>query len=122
MVLVYNKRKRFIKGAISMGMSPLIREYDKLTEQKIEEAPKTGKRNKWVALALCLILGQYGVHKFYEKKFFIGLLYIFLNSLDGFTILIAIILDAIMILTKDTTYYIEKYEFQDVKNSYTPKD
>lgn len=34
-------------------------------------------RNKWVALFLCLFLGWFGVHKYYEGKVGMGLLYTF---------------------------------------------
>ena len=108
-------------GEHIMGMSPLIREYDKLTE-KAEDTPKAGRRNKWVALALCILFGMVGGHKLYEKKFGIALVYILLTILDNTVMMIVLFMDAFIILMKDTHYYIEKYEFQDVKNSYTPRD
>lgn len=33
-------------------------------------------KNKWVAFLLCLFLGVIGVHKFYEGKIGMGILYI----------------------------------------------
>ena len=39
--------------------------------------------NKYIELFLCLILGMYGVHKFYKGKFFMGLIYLFTFGLFG---------------------------------------
>lgn len=100
-----------------MPLSPIISEYDKLTEQKYEEHTGT-KRNKWVAFTLCIVLGFFGAHKFYEKKFLIGILYFFTGGLAAF----GVVLDAIIILCHDKYYYIEDYEFEDAEQRYIPKE
>lgn len=100
-----------------MPLSPIISEYDKLTEKKYEEA-HGNKRNKWIALALCLVAGIFGAHKFYEKKFLIGILYFFTGGLAGF----GVVLDALIILTHDKYYCIDSYEFQDAEQCYIPKE
>lgn len=33
------------------------------------------EKNKWVALILCIFLGYFGAHKFYEGKMGMGILY-----------------------------------------------
>lgn len=58
--------------------------------------------NKWVAFALCLFLGFFGVHKFYEGKTGSGLLYLFTLGLCG----IGWIIDCIIILLKPNPYYV----------------
>lgn len=58
--------------------------------------------NKWVAFALCLFLGLFGVHKFYEGKIGSGLLYLFTFGLCG----IGWIIDCIIILLKPNPYYV----------------
>ena len=58
-------------------------------------------RNKWVALFLCLFLGYFGVHKFYEGKVVMGIVYLFTFGLFG----IGLIVDIISILSKPTIYY-----------------
>jgi len=40
-------------------------------------------RNKWVALILCILLGVFGAHKFYEGKIGMGILYLFTFGLLG---------------------------------------
>lgn len=100
-----------------MPLSPIITEYDKLTEPEQEEHT-SGKRNKWVALVLCIFLGYFGAHKFYEKKFLVGILYFFTCGLAGF----GVVLDAVIILTHDKYYYIDDYEFQDAEQKYIPKE
>lgn len=40
-------------------------------------------KNKWVAFFLCLFLGEFGVHKFYEGKIGLGILYLCTGGLLG---------------------------------------
>lgn len=57
--------------------------------------------NKWTALLLCIFFGWLGVHKFYEGKIGIGILYIFTLGLFG----IGWIIDIISIALKSNPYY-----------------
>lgn len=59
-------------------------------------------KNKWVAFFLCLFLGFFGAHKFYEGKAGTGLLYIFTVGLFG----IGWIIDLITLLLKPNPYYV----------------
>lgn len=63
------------------------------------KAPK----NKWIALFYCILFGFFGVHKFYEGKIIIGLLYIFTFGLFG----IGVLVDIFSILFKPVFYYIQ---------------
>ena len=44
-----------------------------------EKSPMVPKKvcNKWVAFLLCLFMGPFGAHKFYERKHWTGFLYLF---------------------------------------------
>lgn len=59
-------------------------------------------KNKWVAFFLCLFLGIFGAHKFYEGKTGMGILYLFTMGL----FCIGWIIDLISILGKPDTYYV----------------
>ncbi len=59
-------------------------------------------KNKWVALCLCIFLGFFGAHKFYEGKIGMGILYILTLGLFG----IGIFVDFILILLKPNPYYV----------------
>lgn len=59
-------------------------------------------RNKWVAFLLCLFLGYFGAHKFYEGKAVLGLIYIFTMGLFG----IGWFIDCIVLLFKPNPYYV----------------
>lgn len=59
-------------------------------------------KNKWVAFVLCLLLGGFGAHKFYEGKFGMGILYIFTVGLFG----IGWFIDLIRILLRPNPYYV----------------
>lgn len=59
-------------------------------------------KNKWVALVLCVLLGYFGAHKFYEGKAGMGILYIFTFGLFG----IGLVIDFIAILLKPNPYYV----------------
>lgn len=59
-------------------------------------------KNKWVAFCLCLFLGFFGAHKFYEGKIGMGVLYLLTFGLLG----IGWIVDCIILLFKPNPYYV----------------
>ena len=59
-------------------------------------------KNKMVSLLLCIFLGYFGAHKFYEGKILMGVLYFFTLGLFG----IGWIVDIVMLAKKSKTYYI----------------
>lgn len=62
--------------------------------------PKQGEHNKWIALALCILLGYLGLHRFYEGKIATGILWLCTGELFG----IGIVIDAILIVLKPEKY------------------
>lgn len=60
------------------------------------------ERDKWVAFLLCLFLGYFGAHKFYEGKVGMGILYLLTAGLIG----IGWLIDCIILLTKPNPYYV----------------
>jgi ribosomal protein L40E len=59
-------------------------------------------KNKWVSVLLCLFLGCFGAHKFYEGKIGMGILYLFTMGLLG----IGVFIDFIVLLFKPNPYYV----------------
>lgn len=59
-------------------------------------------KNKWVAFTLCLLLGFFGAHKFYEGKAGMGIVYLFTGGLCG----IGWFIDCISLLLKPNPYYV----------------
>ena len=60
-------------------------------------------KQKWVALLLCIFLGMFGVHKFYEGKIVMGVLYLLTVGLFG----IGWLIDIILLLGKSTYYEVK---------------
>ena len=60
-----------------------------------------GYCDKWVTLLLCVFLGVIGGHKFYEKKFGLGIVYLFTYGFFFF----GWIIDVLTILSKKERYY-----------------
>ena len=58
--------------------------------------------NKWVSFFLCLFLGFFGAHKFYEGKAGMGIVYLFTGGLFG----IGWFIDLISIIAKPNPYYV----------------
>ena len=59
-------------------------------------------RKKWVSFLLCLFLGYFGAHKFYEGKTLMGVLYLFTGGLCFF----GVIFDLIALLGKPDPYIV----------------
>ena len=58
--------------------------------------------NKWVALLLCLFLGYFGAHKFYEGKTGLGVIYLLTAGIFGWGWMI----DFLILLFKPNPYYV----------------
>jgi len=58
-------------------------------------------KSKWVAFFLCLFLGVLGIHKFYEGRVLLGIVYLCTAGLFG----IGVIIDLIVLLFKPNPYF-----------------
>lgn len=58
-------------------------------------------KNKWISFFLCLFLGYFGAHKFYEGRILLGIVYIFTAGIFG----IGILIDLFVLLFKPNPYY-----------------
>ncbi len=58
-------------------------------------------KSKWVSFFLCLFFGALGVHKFYEGRVLLGVVYIFTLGLCG----IGVLIDLVILLFKPNPYY-----------------
>lgn len=58
-------------------------------------------KNKWTAFLLCLFLGLFGAHKFYEGRILLGIVYLCTLGFGG----IGVIIDLIILLFKPNPYY-----------------
>ena len=63
-------------------------------------AGKVAGKNKWVAFFLCLFCGVFGIHKFYEGRVLLGVVYILTGGILG----IGVIVDLIKLLFKPNPY------------------
>ena len=77
---------------------PIVQSQVIINNQNIPNSgvvPGASKKNKMVALLLCIFLGVLGVHRFYVGKIGTGLLYLFTGGLFGIGWIIDIILIAV---------------------------
>ena len=65
-------------------------------------APARRPVNKWLSFFLCLLLGYFGAHKFYEGKYLLGALYFFTGGL----FCLGWLYDCLAILCKPDPYYV----------------
>ena len=88
-----------------MQQTPNVRIYNtnNANASAINHIVHVGKRkDKWVSFFLCLFLGYFGAHKFYEEKIGMGLIYLFTMGLLG----VGWIIDLIILLFKPNPYYV----------------
>lgn len=71
-------------------------ESQNVVEKKTEEVWK----NKWISLLLCIFLGPWGIHRFYEKKIISGVIYF----LTGGLFLVGWLIDIVRIAIKPNPY------------------
>ena len=58
-------------------------------------------KNKWVSFLLCLFLGVLGIHKFYEGRILLGILYLLTGGIFG----IGVVVDLVILFFKPNPYY-----------------
>ncbi len=58
-------------------------------------------KNKWTSFFLCLFFGCFGVHKFYEGRILLGILYLCTCGL----FCIGVFIDLIVLFFKPNPYY-----------------
>ena len=86
---------------ISAEQVPTMQSSNPMLKKNSVNAFTSNERDKWVTFIFCLILGSIGLHKFYEKKIGMGILYLFTFGLFG----IGIVVDLIKILLKKERFY-----------------
>ena len=59
-------------------------------------------KSKWVAFFLCFFFGIFGIHKFYEGRVGMGILYILTLGIFG----IGVLIDLLALLFKPNPYYV----------------
>ena len=67
----------------------------------VQATQNSAPKNKWIAFFLCLFLGIFGGHKFYEDKIAMGVLYLCTGGLLGYGWLF----DCIVLLFKPNPYF-----------------
>ena len=88
--------------AQSAAPNIVINNANQNTNSNVNAYVAAKARNKWVALCLCLFLGVFGAHKFYEGKAGLGVLYLLTCGLLG----IGVVIDFITILFRPNPYFI----------------
>ena len=58
-------------------------------------------KSKWVAFFLCLFFGVLGIHKFYEGRVLLGIVYLLTLGLCG----VGVVIDLVILLFKPNQYY-----------------
>ena len=57
-------------------------------------------KNKWVSFFLCLFLGVLGIHKFYEGRILLGIVYLFTGGMFG----VGVVVDLVVLFFKPNPY------------------
>ena len=76
--------------------------YNSVNNTTVVDPTKRGPFNKWLTFIFAFFFGYIGVHKFYEGKIGMGVLYILTGGLFG----IGVLVDWIVALTRPNPYYL----------------
>ena len=92
-VNIYNQEKRAEKPPETpperqQEQPPEVRERVVYVDRPV---PAVSRKKRSVSLILCLLLGIFGAHKFYERRYGMGLLYLFSYGLFGIGILVDLV-------------------------------
>jgi restriction system protein len=75
------------------------------TTERVENSRQAGRWiNKWIAFFLCLFLGYFGIHRYYEGKVVTGIIYTLTFGLCG----LGWLFDLVLILLKPNPYFVKK--------------
>lgn len=80
--------------------TPVINNVNYVSPAPSYHTANKNLKNKWVAFFLCLFFGEFGIHKFYEGKIGLGILYLCTGGLLG----IGWFIDTIKLLFKPNPY------------------
>ena len=58
-------------------------------------------KNKWISFLLCLFFGILGIHKFYEGRVLLGIVYLLTMGLGG----IGVLIDLFVLFFKPNPYF-----------------
>lgn len=99
--VICTKCGRQVEEIKTSGSEPIIINNNN-TATAITNVDSGRRKNKWVAFFLCLFLGEFGVHKFYEGKVGLGILYLCTFGL----FYVGVIVDLIILLFRHNPYYV----------------
>lgn len=80
--------------------TPVINKVNYVSPSPASNGKNPCLKNKWVAFFLCLFFGGFGIHKFYEGKILMGILYLCTGGICG----IGWVIDLIKLLFKPNPY------------------
>ena len=78
---VYGDQAEELKPIISIN-TPFV-ETSQVSETKSTKNQDTSLKSQFIKLLICFFVGYLGIHKFMERKTFLGLLYLFTFGLFG---------------------------------------
>ena len=94
------KKQQLMKQQELAEQQEAIRQQQIAFQQTIAQQNSARKPDKIVALALCMFLGFFGIHKFYEGKTCMGILYLLTFGLFGIGWIVDIILLLIDVISE----------------------
>ena len=61
-------------------------------------------KSKWISFFLCLFLGYLGIHKFYEERILLGIIYLCTGGLFGIGVIVDLIILVFIFIPRKSKY------------------
>ena len=101
---VYNEQEQIVEQKPEITEADIDKKVKEALEESHRQEKKEKKKRSLYRLILNFFLGWIGIHRFYDRKYFTGLIYFFTWGLFGFGYTIDLLINIIKAAKEHSSY------------------